>query len=199
MKNLKNLGIILVVAAMTNIACNNSNRNDSLERAETMNDSTAQVNADDASFAVHAADLNMSTIELSNVAESRVRDARLKAIASTLHDEHESAHAELAQISSNKMITLPMSLSGDRRDDVRDLQERDTTNFDRNYLDRLIDQHEEARKLYEDASNDVRDAELQAFAAKHLPIIKRHEEQLKSIWDSLGYERNMPNVVPATQ
>lgn len=198
MKNFKELGIILTILCMTIISCNNS-RNSSVDRAERANDTTALVNEQDARFAVHAADLNMETMELADLAEQRATDSRVKAIASTLQEEHERANDELARISSGKMITLPMSMSQDRREELQNLHERDSTNFDRNYLNQLIEHHEEARKLYQDASEDVRDAELQAFASKYLPLIKRHEEQLKSIWDSLGYQRDMPNVIPVTQ
>lgn len=180
-------------------SCTNNTRTDSVERAENMNDTTAQVNEQDAHFAVNAADINMGTLQLADLASDRVSDDRVKSIADMVQTEHENAQVELEQIGSNKMITLPMSLSNDRRDDLNDIRDSEQAdNFDRRYLDLLIEHHEEARKLYENASNDVRDVELQAFATKYLPLIKKHEQQLKNIWDSLGYQRDMPNVIPVT-
>lgn len=201
MKNtrLSMLGFTLAVLSFTFISCNNNARNDSVQRAENINDSTAQVNEEDARFAVNAADLNMGTLQLADLAPERVADDRVKSIANMVQSEHEAAQSELEQISSGKNITLPMSISNDRRDDLNDIREAEQAeNFDRKYLDLLIEHHEEARRLYEDASKDVRDVELQAFATKYLPLIKKHEEQLKQIWDSLGYQRDMPNVIPVT-
>lgn len=193
------LGPILAALLFTFYSCTNNTRTDSVERAENMNDTTAQVNEQDAHFAVNAADINMGTLQLADLASDRVSDDRVKSIADMVQTEHENAQVELEQIGSNKMITLPMSLSDDRRDDLNDIRDSEQAdNFDRRYLDLLIEHHEEARKLYENASNDVRDVELQAFATKYLPLIKKHEQQLKNIWDSLGYQRDMPNVIPVT-
>lgn len=197
METLKKIGLVCVVVGFTGIACNNSNS--SVDRAQAVNDSTALVHEDDAQFAVHAADLNMETIELAHLAEDHARDERIIAMASTVLEEHEKASNELSQISADKKITLPMAMSQDRREDVTELQTRDSIDFDRHYLDKLIDRYEEARRLYEDASNDVRDAELQAFASKHLTLIKRHEEMLKSLYDSAGYERDLPTSFPVAQ
>lgn len=196
---LSRLGPILAVLLFTFYSCTNNTRTDSVERAENMNDTTAQVNEQDVHFAVNAADINMGTLQLADLASDRVSDDRVKSIADMVQTEHENAQVELEQIGSNKMITLPMSLSNDRRDDLNDIRDSEQdNNFDRRYLDLLIEHHEEARKLYENASNDVRDVELQAFATKYLPLIKKHEQQLKNIWDSLGYQRDMPNVIPVT-
>lgn len=189
----------MAVLLFTFYSCTNNTRTDSVERAENMNDTTAQVNEQDVHFAVNAADINMGTLQLADLASDRVSDDRVKSIADMVQTEHENAQVELEQIGSNKMITLPMSLSNDRRDDLNDIRDSEQdNNFDRRYLDLLIEHHEEARKLYENASNDVRDVELQAFATKYLPLIKKHEQQLKNIWDSLGYQRDMPNVIPVT-
>lgn len=197
METLRKIGLVCIVLGLTGMACNNSNS--TVDRAQAVNDSTALVHENDAEFAVLAADLNMETIELAQLAETNAQDNRIIEMANTVLQEHQKASSELSQISADKQITLPMAMSQDRREDVSELQTRDSIDFDRHYLDELIDRHEEARRLYEDARDDVRDAELQAFASKYLPLIKRHKEMLKSIWDSSGYERNVPTSMPLTQ
>lgn len=201
MENLKKIWGFLLILLMMSVACNNGQgtRQDSTEIADRINDTTAQVNESDARFAVSAADHNLGGIQLANLAMENANDARIKAIALNLLQEHQQANQELSSIGNRKMITLP-DVTGDRQmDDLRKLHNEKADHFDRTYLQLMIEHHEDMRSLLEKASDDARDADLQAYASKYLPLIKRHEEHLKNLSDSMGYkyeDRNARNVIP---
>lgn len=191
MKTLKKIGVLplILMLMMIAVACNNGqgNRMDATEIAENVNDTTAQVNESDAQFAVRAADHNMGSIQLANLAMENANDSRIKAIAISLLEEHQMANQELSGISRRKMITLPEAPGDNQLDDIKKLHEEQANEFDKTYLELMINKHEDLRDLLENASEDARDTDLQAYASKYLPLIKKHEEHLKSLSDSMGY------------
>ncbi len=192
----------LLIAATA--GCNNdrAGRNDSVDMAKQQNDSTAHVIETDANFAVKAADAIMTENELISMGEESLTDQRLKAISETLRGDTEQINDELLNISSQKMISLPPVVGEDKQERIRNLREESRERFDQAYINAIIDQHRELLNLYDDASKDVRDSDLQAHAAKHVPVLNRNLEQLQALRDSLGYNTEMEmdqrRVIPVT-
>jgi ABC-type Fe3+/spermidine/putrescine transport system ATPase subunit len=60
---------------------------------------------------------------------------------------------------------------------LRDLslwEKRDAKNFDREYLEQMVDDHESMAKLLANHAKDGDDADTVAYARKHLPKIQQH-------------------------
>lgn len=54
--------------------------------------------------------------------------------------------------------------------------------FDKSYASHIgVSAHEQAVKLFEDASEDAEDAELRKFAVDTLPVLRKHLEEAKRI------------------
>lgn len=167
--------------------------------AQQRNDSIAQVIDVDADFAVKAADAVMTEIELMQIAADRASDERIKAVSQTIANDYEAVSDELLSIAAQKMITLPPVASEAEQEHIRDLQDVSAENFDRSYINMFIDHYDNTVRLYENASTDVKDSELQAHAAKHLPVLRRNQEHLKALRDSLGFTVvDQQRVVPVT-
>ena len=67
-----------------------------------------------------------------------------------------------------------------------ELQDKKGRAFDQAYIRMMVNDHDDAVSLFEDAASDARNMDLQAFAAKILPKLKQHFEEAKSLRDSIS-------------
>ena len=170
-------------------ACNNTNRraaDDSVDQAQDVNDTSAMVNKQDADFAVKAADAGLAEIELGKLALEKATAQRIKDFAQQMVSDHQKANEELMAIATRLNITLPPVVSEDHVDKQRKLRDKSGEAFDEDYMDLMVKDHDRAVSLFEDAASDARNADLQAFAAKTLPTLKKHFEEAKILRDSIS-------------
>src|SRR5690606_42050145 len=99
---------------------------------------------------------------------------------------HEKANDELMAIATSLNITLPPVISEDHVDKQRELRDLSGEAFDEEYIDIMVKDHDHVVSLFEDAASDARNTDLQAFAAKTLPILKKHFEEAKVLRDSIS-------------
>ena len=176
-------GIVLLTFG---ISCNNPRTADnSIEQAEAVNDTMAMTNEDDADFAVKAADASLAEVDLGKLAVERAVDPRVKAFAQHMIDGHQKANEELMSIAIRLDITLPPVVSEDQANKQMQLRDETGADFDRAYMDRMVKDHNQAVSLFEDAASDARNPDLQAFATKTLPTLKKHHEEAKALQDSI--------------
>ncbi|WP_090631950.1 DUF4142 domain-containing protein [Parapedobacter indicus] len=180
---------VMILFAVCGAACNNTNRrtaDDSVEQAQGVNDTTAMVNEKDGDFAVKAADAGLAEVELGKLAQEKATDPRVKDFAQMMVNDHQKANDELMTIATRHNITLPPVISKDQADKQRKLREKSGAEFDKEYIDMMVKDHNKVVSLFEDASSDAQNADLKAFASKTLPILKKHHEDATAIRDSIS-------------
>jgi len=123
---------------------------------------------------------------LGKLALEKASDQRIKDFAEKMVSDHEKANDELMTIATRHNITLPPVVSKDHADKQRKLREKSGTEFDREYIDAMVKDHDNVVSLFEDASSDAQNADLKAFATKTLPTLKGHHEEAKAIRDSIN-------------
>lgn len=188
MKLLQFIGMIATIIVAV-AACHNTNRrgaDDSIEQAQTVNDTSAMVSEQDADFAVKAADASLAEIELGKLARETASDQRLKDFAQQMATDHQKVNDKLRSIATSFNITLPPVISEQRVDEQRKLRDKTGDAFEEEYIDIMVKDHDQIVSLFEDAVSDVRNVELQAFAAETLPMLKRHFEEAKILRDSIS-------------
>ena len=57
--------------------------------------------------------------------------------------------------------------------------------FDKAYVEAMVDGHKKAVKLFTDAAQNCKDPDLKAFATKTLPTLKMHLDSIQAIHDSM--------------
>ncbi|SEL29419.1 DUF4142 domain-containing protein [Parapedobacter koreensis] len=187
MKTLRFL-IVVLISGMVALACNNANQrtaSDSVDQAQDVNDTSAMTNSDDADFAVKAADAGLAEVELGKLALEKAADQRIKDFAKKMIADHQKANDELMTIATKHNITLPPVISEDHVEKQRKLREKSGIEFDREYIDLMVKDHDNAVSLFEDASSDAQNADLKAFASKTLPTLKHHHEEAQALRDAV--------------
>jgi putative membrane protein len=194
---MKKLSSIMMIAlsALAFQACNNGAK-DSKAAADSSNvvkdtskNSAATggiaVDADDAKFVTTAASDGMAEVNAGKLAQQKASSARIKSFASMMVTDHSKAGDELAAIAKTKNITLPTGPDADQQKMAADLSSKSGKDFDKAYVDGMVDGHEKAVKLFTDASQNCKDADLKAFATKTLPTLKMHLDSIKAIKASM--------------
>jgi putative membrane protein len=194
MKRLSSI-IMISLAALSFQACKNGTK-DSKEAADSANvtkDTSHNaaatggiaVDKDDAKFVTTAANDGMAEVAVGKMAATNATSTRIKNFADMMVTDHTKAGDELAALAKTKNITLPAAPDADAQKKADDLSKKTGKDFDKAYVDAMVDGHEKAVKLFTDASQNCKDADLKAFATKTLPTLKMHLDSIKAIKSSM--------------
>ena len=191
MKKLSVITMIALAACMFQ-AC--SGNKDSAETADSINAERDSANAveagvaadeGDAKFAVDAANGGMAEVALGKLAEGKAVNAKVKEFAAMMIADHTKANDELMALAQSKNITLPQAVSSDKQATMDNLTKKSGSDFDKAYVDQMVDDHKKTISLFEDASKNAKDADLKAWADKTLPALRTHLEHINAIHDSM--------------
>lgn len=134
---------------------------------------------DDAGFVTRAAEDGLYEVRLSADAQTKTTNAGIKKLAAHMQQAHEKANKQLAELAAKKSITVPSVIAQGKTDDINRLLEKTGNDFDKAFVSELLDKHEKAIRLFEDASKDAKDEELKAWFSKTLPELRNHLEMVK--------------------
>ena len=186
------LMMMMALAALSFQACTGAK--DSPETADSINaerDSSNAVAAgiavdeNDAKFAVDAANGGMAEVALSKLAQAKATNAKVKEFADMMVTDHSKANDELMALAKVKNITLPDSVSDEKKTEMMDLSKKAGKDFDKAYVNAMYDGHKKTVDMFESASKDAKDADIKAFVDKTLPTLKAHWDHIKAIHDSM--------------
>ncbi len=194
MKKLSSI-MMIALAALAFQACNNGAK-DSKAAADSANmtkDTSTNaaatggvaVDENDAKFVTTAANDGMAEVAAGKMAQEKASSARIKSFAAMMVTDHTKAGDELASIAKTKNITLPAEPDADAKKAADDLSKKSGKDFDKAYVNAMLDGHKNAVKLFTDASQNCKDADLKAFATKTLPTLKMHLDSIQAIHDSM--------------
>jgi putative membrane protein len=176
-------------------SCGNGTK-DAKETADSLNkvkDTTSNVMAtggiavepSDAEFATKAAVGGMAEVELAKLALTKTTNAQIKDFANMMVSDHGKANEELMAIAKMKNITLPGMLDEDHQKKMNELNQKSGVDFDKAYVNTMVDGHKSTLSLMQDEAKDGKDADLKSFAGKTAPIVQSHLDMINKIHDSL--------------
>jgi putative membrane protein len=145
---------------------------------------TTEVDAGVINFVEKATLSNMFEIESAKLALERSKVQPIKDYAQAILDAHTASSSELAPLASAALVTAPTQLDSGFQSQLKQLQDASVEDFDDRYLDQQTEVHENTASLLKDFSVNGKDAQLQAFALKMLPIVEAHLTQAKALDDS---------------
>jgi putative membrane protein len=174
------------------VACNNNRANDADNRA-------ANPGARDTGAAVGTAGANadrdwiqdqledgQAEIQLAQLASERATNPQVKQFAQMMIKDHTAAGNELKEAASaaNVQIQPSAEMDNDHKDVHEDLSKLSGRDFDKKYIDTMVDEHQEAVNELE-KKTDADNAQVRAWATKTLPKVRQHLDQAKQIQHSL--------------
>jgi len=168
-------------------ACNNSNEN-APNSAASVTDKAKEANKDESGtdkettdFIMKAAQGGMMEVQLGEIAQRNASSQAVKDFGARMVADHTKANTELKAIADARNVQLPSVLEGQHREHVNDLGKKSGVEFDKAYMDMMVDDHNEDVEEFEKASNNLKDEGIKAFAAKTLPVLRSHLEAAKNV------------------
>jgi len=201
---MKKISFVLLALPFV-FACNNGTK-DSVEKADSANEaksdtttnhtdtsskmSTAGTMAVDQStsdFMVKVADVGMTEVKLGGIAEEKAMNKRVKEFGAMMTRDHSKAGDELKSLARRKNVTLPEKVGDDHQKKIDDLSKKSGKDFDKAYIDMMVDGHQSTVDDFEKASNNTKDPDVKAWVDKTLPTLKMHLDSAKAIQKAIKH------------
>jgi len=139
----------------------------------------------DTQFAVEAASGGMTEIALGKMAQRKAVDKRIRNFGALMVRDHEKANNKLAALAKAKNILLPFNpLAADQKV-IDDLKGKSGKDFDKAYVNGMIQDHQNDIKVFENAVRNCQDREIKAFAHKMLPVLRNHLDAVMALHDGI--------------
>lgn len=132
-------------------------------------------------FLTEAAYGGMAEVELSTAASERAENADVRRFAQMMLTDHGKANGEVRALASEKNVTLPTSLKTEHQAKAQELKGLSGSELDKAYADAMVNDHMKSVDLFSRQAGNAADPDLMAFAAKTLPTLQKHLENIKAI------------------
>jgi len=188
----RNFVLAIAFATASLYACNNGTDKtpDAVEAAKDTNDkkddaNTMAVTEDDSKFLVFAADAGMTEVQAAETAKSMAISDKAKGFADEMIKDHTAAAEQVKELAATKNVTLPTAISDDHRKDIDDLSKKKGSDFEKAYINMMVDDHQKVVDKFKDASDKCKDPDIKALASKLLPTLQAHLDHAKMLKDGL--------------
>jgi putative membrane protein len=179
MKRSTKVSVLMIAAALIFPAGFASAASDST-KAERSKESKSKLPSGEERFMKEAASGGLMEVELGKIAAEKGSHQRVKEFGKRMQADHSKANAQLKKIASSKGVELPTEPSGEHKSTMDKLTKLSGAEFDREYMEAMVDDHTEDIEKFQTQADKGKDPELQKFASENLPILKKHLELAQS-------------------
>ena len=174
---------ILIGVAVVFTSCSNNPGKDIVEKANSVNDANhdndlkqdmAPVDKKSTDFLVNAANGGMTEMQLAKLAKEKTISKKVKDYANMIVNDHGVLNDQVRAIASGLQVVLPSSLNEEMETTLQSLNKHKGRGFDKDFLDRMIKDHEKTIRLFEHASKEVNNAEVKTLIDNALPQLNKH-------------------------
>lgn len=140
----------------------------------------------DSHFVDHAYTDCQNEMLLGRLAQQRAQNEDVRKFAARMIEEHAKGNQAFILIVSELRIAVPDRPLKEQQKDLDRLHGNEVKDFDREYMDYVVKEHEAAVKLFEHASKELKNEKLKEFAAKAVPSLKEHLTLAKEVRGKLA-------------
>jgi putative membrane protein len=134
-------------------------------------------------FVTKAADNGQAEVQLAQLAAQRATNPEVRSYAQKLVEDHSKVNSELVSLAGQKNIKVDTDDDKDRS--YKRLNKKSGSEFDQEFVEHMIDEHEKDIKMFEKAASDAKDPDLKAFASRHVSHLREHLQQAQSLRQSV--------------
>jgi putative membrane protein len=143
-------------------------------------DSKSKLTSGDERFMKEAASGGLMEVQLGKVAAEKGSHQRVKDFGKRMQADHSKANEQLKKIAAKKGVDLPTEPSGEHKSTMDKLTKLSGAEFDREYMDAMVDDHKEDIEKFQTEADKGKDPDVKKFASDHLPVLKKHLELAQS-------------------
>ena len=171
----------LLVAAVGMAACQTSEKAATGVQSAAQAQMTPTLSTTDANFINTVGAGGHAEVEFGELAQTQATRTNVRAFAAQMVSDHTAAGNELATLAQNKQMTPPSEMDLNHKAKYDQLKNTYGTEFDRVYIQGQVDDHTAVVNAFQNEISNGTDADLKAFAQKHLPTIQHHLDMARQI------------------
>ena len=143
-------------------------------------DSKSKLPSGEERFMKEAASGGLMEVQLGKVAAEKGSHQRVKDFGKRMQADHSKANEQLKKIAAKKGVDLPTEPSGEHKSTMDKLTKLSGAEFDREYMDAMVDDHKEDIEKFQIQADKGKDPDVKKFASDNLPVLKKHLELAQS-------------------
>jgi putative membrane protein len=149
---------------------------------------SAQASAAAKEFVEQAGTSGLAEVEMGELGARKATNGQVKAFAKRIVADHTKANEELVTASKGKGVQVPSSQTAMHKATVEKFRQQDAgKDFDRDYMEQMIEDHKADVELFETAADDEKlDLDLRSYAKRILPTLRDHLKQAQTIQSRLA-------------
>ncbi|HWE03472.1 MAG TPA: DUF4142 domain-containing protein [Tepidisphaeraceae bacterium] len=148
-------------------------------------------------FLLHAAVDSMWEVQLSQQAEQKSQDPKIKALAQRLIQDHQQLNQKLEQVAQRLNVRVPQSLPAMKQEELQIFAALPAQEYDKAYINQLHIGHHMDVAAFHGASETAKNEQVKEFAAANLPTLKEHLQMVKQEAVALGLASDADEAQPA--
>jgi putative membrane protein len=149
--------------------------------AATRGQSRGGLSDADRRFVVEAAEGGQMEVELGQLAQQKASSDAVRQFGQRMATDHARAGQELAQLAAAKGVELPKQPARKTQMEKDRLSKATGAAFDREYVTMMVKDHEKDVAAFRRQSQQARDPDLKAWAARTLPTLEDHLKAIEQI------------------
>jgi putative membrane protein len=149
---------------------------------------SAQSSASAKEFVEKAGTSGLAEVEMGELGVQKAKNGEVKAFAKRMVADHTKANQELLTAIKGKGMQVPSSRTDVHKAMMEKFQQQDAgKNFDRAYMEQMVEDHKAAVELFETAADDDGlDINLRGYAKQTLPALRDHLKLAQTIQSKLA-------------
>jgi putative membrane protein len=136
-------------------------------------------------FMMKAAQANLAEIETARLAVAKGTKSEVKDYANMIQTDHTRALEDLTDLMKNKNVTSPGALPTQTQQDITRMNGLTGPEFDREYANMMVADHEKAVEMFRDQSMTAQDQDVKKYVDNVLPKLEMHLEKAQLLQSSL--------------
>jgi putative membrane protein len=137
--------------------------------------------AADNSFIMQAASGGLSEVQLGQMAQQKATSPAVQQFGAQMVQDHTPQDKELVALAVKKGVTPPAGPDAAHTAISQQLSTLSGRTFDQQYLASQQQDHQLQVKLYQEEAQNGTDPDVRAFAAKYLPTLQHHLQEVQSV------------------
>jgi putative membrane protein len=156
------------------------------DKADKSTKKAANVSKGDMRSMQKMAQSDMAEVAAGKVAAEKASSPEVKKYGQHMVDEHSKMLEEGNKLAQAKGMKPPAVPDKKHQNALKKLQGLSGEDFDRQYVQQMVKDHQDALKLVEKAAKDAKDPDLKAHAEKGAPVIKEHLAEAQKLQQAMS-------------
>lgn len=133
-----------------------------------------KVSSSEQAFLRHAAEINLSEVDLAQLAQQNATAEPVKQFAQRMITDHTNNQQKLKDLAAQVDVVLPDQLSVDQTALYARLGKLSGTDFDHAYINAMVEGHAQALAQFKNEVKTATDPDVRTYASDTLPMLREH-------------------------